>query len=145
MVDSQALVELIIKDEMHPVKGQEVKYKFENLPSIKCDPGIMRRVFSNLISNAIKYSRKRISSIISIGSVTQAKEIVFFVKDNGVGFDNKYADKLFEVFQRFHKRSEYEGNGIGLATVKRIIEKHGGRVWAESNGEGATFYFSLPV
>jgi light-regulated signal transduction histidine kinase (bacteriophytochrome) len=144
-VDSQALIDLVIKEEMLHFPNREVKFKFENLQSILCDPKMMKQVFSNLLSNAIKYSGKKISSAITIGSVPLPKEIIFFVKDNGTGFDMKYADKLFDVFQRFHKRSEFEGNGIGLATVKRVIEKHGGRVWAESEESGATFYFSLPA
>jgi signal transduction histidine kinase len=144
-VDSQALIDLVIKEEMLHFPNREVRFKFENLQSILCDPKMMKQVFSNLLSNAIKYSGKKISSAITIGSVPLPKEIIFFVKDNGTGFDMKYADKLFDVFQRFHKRSEFEGNGIGLATVKRVIEKHGGRVWAESEESGATFYFSLPA
>lgn len=110
-----------------------------------CDGVLMKSVFNNLISNAIKYSHKKEAPIIDIGSFIKENEIIYFVKDNGVGFDMKHADKLFGVFQRLHKVTDFKGTGVGLAIVQRIISKHGGRVWANAiKEEGATFYFSLP-
>lgn len=110
---------------------------------------MLRQVWLNLVDNAVKYSSRSTPPRIEIGSVPQPDnptEHVFYVKDNGVGFDMKYAAKLFGVFQRLHAESEFQGTGIGLANVRRIVFRHGGRTWAESTpGEGATFFFSLPV
>jgi PAS domain S-box-containing protein len=114
------------------------------LPTAEGDPGLLRQVWVNLISNAIKYSRKKEKPEIEIGSFDKAGNTVYYIKDNGVGFDMQYAGKLFGVFQRLHKPSEFEGTGVGLALVHRIISKHGGRIWANALvNEGATFYFTL--
>ncbi|MFQ5953284.1 MAG: ATP-binding protein, partial [Candidatus Omnitrophota bacterium] len=103
------------------------------------------QVVINILSNAIKFTRPKKEAVIEVGSKTEKEKIIYYVKDNGVGFDAKYKDKLFNVFQRLHRAEEFEGTGIGLANIKRIIAKHGGEVWAESElGKGATFYFSLP-
>lgn len=109
------------------------------------DPSLLHQVWTNLISNAIKYSSKKKSPQVEIGSITKEDEIVYYVKDNGAGFDMQYADRLFGAFQRLHDEMEFEGTGIGLAIVKRIITKHGGKIWAEAKpDEGATFYFTIP-
>jgi signal transduction histidine kinase len=113
---------------------------------VEADPVLLRQVFANLLSNAIKFTRQVSHAVIEVGSREEAGGIVVFVRDNGAGFDPRFADKLFGVFQRLHRQDEFEGTGIGLATVQRIVHKHGGRVWAESQvGQGATFYFSLPM
>jgi hypothetical protein len=126
------------------IEGRQVEWKIDELPFVECDPILMRQVFQNLISNALKYSRPRSPAVIEIGQMEKEGEKVIFVKDNGVGFDMKYSDKLFGVFQRLHVAEEFEGNGIGLATVERIIKKHGGRVWVEAEPDrGATFFFTL--
>jgi len=139
-----AIVEEIISMLKTETEGREVEWKISDLPSVECDPVLVRQVFQNLLSNAIKYSRTRPHAVIEIGHAQENKQAVIFVRDNGVGFNMKYADKLFGVFQRFHREEEFEGTGVGLATVHRIVQKHGGRIWAEAEVDhGATFYFTL--
>lgn len=117
----------------------------QDLPHANADYGLMNQVLINLLSNAIKYSSKKASPEVEVGGFEKDEEVIFYVKDNGAGFNMKYAEKLFGVFQRLHAPSEFEGTGVGLAIVHRIISKHGGRIWAEGKiNEGATFYFSLP-
>lgn len=126
--------------------GREVCWTFHDLPDVEADPVLLRQVFANLLSNSVKFTRKQSSPEIEVGAKRENGKVVIFVKDNGAGFDPRYADKLFGVFQRLHRQDEYEGTGIGLATVQRIVHKHGGKVWAESQpGQGATFFFSLPL
>jgi signal transduction histidine kinase/DNA-binding response OmpR family regulator len=121
-----------------------VEWRLASLPAIACDPDLMLQVFANLIDNAVKYSRPRAHAVIEIGVGMDDAQKYLFVRDNGVGFDMRYARKLFGVFQRLHRQDEFEGTGIGLATVSRIIERHGGRIWAESRlGHGAEFRFTL--
>jgi two-component system, sensor histidine kinase and response regulator len=116
----------------------------ENLSPIKGDVNLIKQVWINLISNAVKFSSTRKKAEIIIGCQEKNGSCVYYIRDNGVGFDMKYVDKLFGVFQRLHTREAFEGTGIGLATVQRIVHRHGGRVWAEGEVDnGATFYFSL--
>lgn len=133
-------------EELRPV-GAETRLQIEigHLPLARGDRGMLRQLFVNLLSNAIKFSRSNEAPKIGVGASIEGDEAIYYVKDNGVGFDMQYANKLFGVFERLHGVTEFEGTGIGLAIVKRIVERHGGRVWAEGRlGEGATFYFSLP-
>jgi signal transduction histidine kinase len=125
-------------------KGRQIEWRIANLPFIECDPTLMKQVFQNLVSNALKYSRPRLQTVIEIGQINSDGEAAIFVRDNGVGFNMKYKDKLFGVFQRLHRTEDFEGTGVGLATVLRIIKKHKGRVWAEAElDRGATFYFTI--
>lgn len=126
------------------MQGRKVEWKIADLPIVECDPILIRQVFQNLIGNALKYSRPRAHALIEIGHCEHEGKPAIFIRDNGVGFNMKYADKLFGVFQRLHRAEEFEGTGVGLATVQRIVQKHGGRVWAEAElDRGATFYFTL--
>jgi two-component system, chemotaxis family, sensor kinase Cph1 len=144
-VDTAELVEEIRRNLVMHVGNQRIDWAIGNLPSIVADPVLIRLVFENLLDNAVKYSRTRDTSHIEVGSYRDREDIVFFVRDNGVGFDMKYVDKLFGVFQRLHRIEDFEGTGIGLANVRRIVERHGGRSWAEGQlGKGATFYIALP-
>jgi PAS domain S-box-containing protein len=121
-----------------------IDWKLGPLPFVECDPLLMKQVFANLLSNAVKFTRPRERASIEVGSVSGNGQPTIFVRDNGVGFSMKYADKLFGVFQRLHRVEDFEGTGVGLATVQRIIHKHGGRIWAEAAlDKGATFYFTL--
>lgn len=135
-----------ILTEQIPFSKKQISITTEQLDTAVCDTALMRHVWANLISNAVKYSGKVEAPTISIGSLKRTNDVVFYIKDNGVGFDMKYSHKLFGVFQRLHKRTEFEGTGIGLALIWRIISRHGGQVWAEAEEhKGATFYFSLPT
>jgi light-regulated signal transduction histidine kinase (bacteriophytochrome) len=128
-------------------EGRRIDIAVGELPVCNADPALLKLVLANLLGNALKYSRQCERAVIEIGSHEnrdQPGENVYFVKDNGVGFDMRYAHKLFGVFQRLHRPEEYEGTGVGLATVQRIIHRHGGRIWAEAAvDQGATFYFTL--
>ena len=139
-----SMVKEVISILQPEIEGRHVEWKIADLPSVECDPTLTKQVFQNLISNALKYSRPRSPAVIEIGQMNGNGDSVIFVRDNGVGFSMKYADKLFGVFQRLHSSEEFEGTGVGLATVHRIIKKHKGRLWAESElDSGATFYFTL--
>jgi light-regulated signal transduction histidine kinase (bacteriophytochrome) len=142
-IDMNDLVEGVMID-MNKSVNHRAELKIGRLHSIKADYGLLHQVVYNLVSNAIKYSSKVAKPIVEISSKVKGNEIVFSIKDNGAGFDMKYANKLFGVFQRLHSQEEFDGTGVGLAIVQRIISKHGGRIWAESERDkGATFYFSL--
>lgn len=144
-VDMNLLVSETQHDVMRDAAGRNVIWHVEKLPVVEADLMMLRMAVRDLLSNALKYSRSREEAVIEVGSRDKETETVFFVKDNGVGFDMDYADKLFGVFQRLHRWEDYEGTGIGLANVRRVMERHGGRAWAEgAEGQGATFYFSLP-
>lgn len=143
------LVDECIQQMEQDLIARNIEWRIGDLPEVSADRGLMSLVLANLVGNAVKYSRARNPAIIEIGadvSANGSNELIVFVRDNGIGFDMKYAHKLFGVFQRLHNDSAYEGTGIGLANVRRIIERHGGRVWADSEeNHGATFYFTLPA
>ena len=145
VVDMNQLVREAVSDLKLETAGREVIWNIGVLPEIRGDPSMLRLVVSNLLANAVKYTRPRDPAVIEVGCTDGEGETVFFVHDNGVGFDVEYADKLFGVFQRLHSAEEFEGMGIGLANVRRIVDRHGGRTWARGEvGRGASFYFSLP-
>jgi PAS domain S-box-containing protein len=144
-VNLAELVEEARRELRSDAAGRDIHWKVEKLPETQGDPMMLRQVIINLISNALKYTRKRKQAKIEIGATDSENETVVFIRDNGVGFHMKYVDKLFGVFQRLHPVKKFEGVGIGLANVRRIIHRHGGRVWAEGKVDGgATFYFSIP-
>lgn len=148
-VDSSAVVREVLKELSPETEPLRITWKIGELPFVEADRGLLRQVWDNLIGNAIKYSSHCENALIEIGTIHEENEvgaegITFFIRDNGVGFDPQYTHKLFGVFQRLHRDDEFEGTGIGLAIVQRIIHRHGGRVWAEGKvGSGATFYFTL--
>jgi signal transduction histidine kinase len=145
LVDTEQLVRTVLRTLMADAPQSRVEIDVAALPTLNADPTLLSSVFMNLIDNALKYSRDRKPARIEIGIANESRdEVCFFVRDNGAGFDMRYADKLFGVFQRLHHPHEFEGTGVGLANVRRIVTRHGGRVWAEAKvGEGATFYFSI--
>jgi light-regulated signal transduction histidine kinase (bacteriophytochrome) len=145
-VASKSLLDEAISAAQNDVNGRQIKWKIDALPEVEADPAMLRQVWVNLINNAVKYTRTRNVAEIEVGCKDGPDdELVFFVRDNGVGFDMQYVQKLFGVFQRLHRADEFEGTGIGLANVRRIVFRHGGRTWAEGKPDGgATFYFSLP-
>jgi light-regulated signal transduction histidine kinase (bacteriophytochrome) len=125
--------------------GRNIEWAIGELPPVRGDFALLRQVWANLLGNAVKFTRQREAARIEVSAREENGEVIFAVADNGVGFDMRYADKLFGVFQRLHSLEEFEGTGIGLAIVQRIINRHGGRVWTEAEvNRGATFYFALP-
>ena len=145
-VSLQQLVKEVVEETRPDTAARKVSWTIGKLPDLHGDRSMLRLVFVNLVANALKFTRTRPRAEIEIGSFEDGRRVVVFVKDNGVGFDMKYSNKLFRVFQRLHRNEEFEGTGIGLATVQRIIHRHGGTVWAEGsvNG-GATFFLSVPT
>ena len=145
-LDVDRLVKEAWREQLNANPNRKMKLKAGDIPNAFGDQTLIRQVLSNLLSNAVKFSRQKKNALIEVGGESDGKETVFYVKDNGSGFDMQFCDKLFGVFQRLHSENEYEGTGVGLAIVQRIVNRHGGRVWARGKvGKGATFYFSLPA
>ncbi|MES2569058.1 MAG: ATP-binding protein, partial [Verrucomicrobiota bacterium] len=144
-VDLDRLVRGVL-EELHPEREErQIELRIGKLPTCEGAPALLKQVWINLLSNAFKYTQKREQAVVEIGCQEKPEERVYFVRDNGTGFDMRYANKLFGVFQRLHRAEDYEGTGVGLAIVQRIIHRHGGRIWAEAEVDrGATFYFTLP-
>ncbi|MGH9325871.1 MAG: ATP-binding protein [Terriglobia bacterium] len=143
-VELNPLVESVLRDLRPEWEGRKIDWRVESLPTMDCDRVLMRQVFVNLISNAVKYTRRREAAVIEVGQMRVNGNPAILVRDNGTGFEMQYVHKLFGVFQRLHRAEDYEGTGVGLAIVQRIIQKHGGRVWAEAEvDKGATFFFTL--
>jgi signal transduction histidine kinase len=145
-VDLNDLVQDVIREYRPETEGREVEWQIAELPTVTGDPAMLRVVLANLVSNALKFTRTRAAARIEIGCLQEDEnEVALFVRDNGVGFDMRYVDKLFGVFQRLHGVNEFEGTGIGLANVRQVIQRHGGKTWAEGAlDQGATIYFTLP-
>jgi light-regulated signal transduction histidine kinase (bacteriophytochrome) len=140
-----ALVANVRRELLSHELNRKIEFKVKPLNEAQGDLSMMRQLWINLISNALKYSRRQEVSRIEIGCKNENNQVVYYIQDNGVGFDMKYADKLFGVFQRLHKIEEFDGTGVGLALVHRIITRHGGKIWAEGRiNEGATFFFFIP-
>jgi light-regulated signal transduction histidine kinase (bacteriophytochrome) len=145
-VDLSQILKGVIGEFAPDTQGRKIIWRIGDLPKCHGDPAMLRLVFTNLVSNALKFTRTREPAEIEIDTLNHSPaEVVVFVKDNGVGFDMRYEDKLFGVFQRLHPQEAFDGTGIGLATVQRIVHRHGGKVWPESSVDhGATFYVALP-
>jgi PAS domain S-box-containing protein len=146
LTELNPVIEEVVSLLQPETQGRAVSWKIAQLPSAECDPILIKQVFQNLIANALKFTRTRAQALIEISCRQRDGQMVIAVRDNGVGFNMKFSDKLFGVFQRLHRAEDFEGTGIGLATVHRIVHKHGGRVWAEAEvDKGATFYFTLEI
>ncbi|TAL49463.1 MAG: PAS domain S-box protein, partial [Methylovulum sp.] len=145
-IDMEGLAREVFEELKPGCAGRELTLAINALPLCHGDPAMLRQVWQNLLGNAIKFTQPKALALVEVGGYTEGADIIYYVKDNGAGFDMQYAEKLFGVFQRLHGIEEFDGTGIGLAIVKRIITRHGGRVWAEGTvDEGAIFYFSLPI
>jgi light-regulated signal transduction histidine kinase (bacteriophytochrome) len=143
-IDMKRLVEEVLGD-LQASEGRSPRLEVGALPAARGDATLLKQAWTNLLANAIKFSGKREQPVIEVSGHESGAECVYCVKDNGAGFDMRYSDKLFGVFQRLHSEGEFAGTGVGLAIVQRIVSRHGGRVWAEGKvNEGAAFYFSLP-
>jgi light-regulated signal transduction histidine kinase (bacteriophytochrome) len=138
------IVDSVLAALQPEITDRSIQVVIGDLPDCHADPVLLKQVYANLLSNAVKYTAKRTQARIEVGSMREGDETVYYVKDNGAGFDPKHAHRLFGVFQRLHRAEEYPGTGVGLATVQRIVVRHGGRIWCQAAlGEGATFYFVL--
>ena len=146
-VDMTALAREVYEEARAAAPAErDIVLRLGELPPTRGDQALLRQVWVNLLSNAIKYTGRRPEAVIEVGASQTGGENIYWVKDNGAGFDMRYAEKLFGVFQRLHSDAEFEGTGIGLAIVKRIVTRHGGRAWAESEvGKGTAMYFALPA
>jgi light-regulated signal transduction histidine kinase (bacteriophytochrome) len=143
-MDTGKLVRETLEELTAECNGRQMDARIGELPRCRGDRDLLKQVWVNLLSNAMKYTRRRDLSVVEIGSESREGETVYFVRDNGTGFDMKYAHKLFGVFQRLHRAEDFEGTGVGLAIVQRVVHRHGGRIWAEAEVDrGATFYFTL--
>ena len=143
-VDTGKLVRGVLDDLNGQREGRRIDLRIADLPACQAEPALLKQVWVNLLSNALKYTGKREAAIVEIGCAMEKGRNAYFVRDNGAGFDMKYAHKLFGVFQRLHRTEDFEGTGVGLAIVQRVIHRHGGQIWAESAVNcGATFYFTL--
>jgi light-regulated signal transduction histidine kinase (bacteriophytochrome) len=140
------IVKSAINDFKSEMEGRNIKWKISHIPKINIDGKMAFQLFTSLISNSIKYTKPKPIAEIEIGVLNETdKDVTIFIKDNGIGFDMKYYDKLFKIFQRLNVDKEFSGTGVGLANVKKIVDRHNGKVWAEGKvNEGATFYFTLP-
>jgi len=142
--DLNDMVKDVLADLQPECEGRQIDWRIGELSSVECDPGLVKQVFANLLSNAVKYTRRRELAVIEVGQVAEEGTPVIFVRDNGAGFDERYVGKLFGVFQRLHRAEDFEGTGVGLSTVQRIVKKHGGAVWAKGEvDKGATFYLTF--
>jgi len=145
IIDLSFLARQVFQQFLVQAPERDLQLTVNDMPPALGDPNLISQVMVNLLANAVKYTRPGKTAVIEVGGQTEGSETVYYVMDNGIGFDERYARKIFDVFERLHSVGEYEGTGVGLAIVKRIIERHGGRVWAEGKvDKGATFYFSLP-
>ena len=143
-IDMVSLVRSAFDEVRHDTRARPVELRLADLPSSSGDPALLKQVWVNLLSNAVKYTEKQATPVVEVGAEIIDGEQAYFVRDNGTGFDMRFVGKLFGVFQRLHREDEYEGTGVGLAIVKRVIDRHGGRVWADgAMGRGATFHFTL--
>jgi light-regulated signal transduction histidine kinase (bacteriophytochrome) len=139
-----ALVQQVLDDLRPAYEHRQVEITIGELPACQADPASLRQVWANLLDNALKFTCRRAVACIEVGCIEKQGEWVYFVRDNGVGFEMQYADKLFRMFQRLHRAEDYEGTGVGLALTQRIVQRHGGRIWAEAEVDrGATFWFTL--
>jgi light-regulated signal transduction histidine kinase (bacteriophytochrome) len=145
MVQLGPLVEEVIGDLRHDLARRTLEWRVGALPAVRGDPSLLRVVLQNLLDNAVKYTRREPAALVEVGALRLDEgDTAIYVRDNGVGFDMRYADRLFGVFQRLHRAEDFEGTGVGLATARRVVHRHGGRIWGEGEpGRGACFYFTV--